>query len=255
MGGSPIMALAIVGMPVGKIPLEMVRAILEGGSEVCASAGIPVAGGHSIDSVEPIYGLAVIGTCRIDQLRKNSTAQAGDVLILTKPLGVGVYSAALKKGALPEEAYAEMIATTTLLNRVGEALARDPDVHAMTDVTGFGLLGHTLELARGSELTARLEVAALKFLASAERLAEEGFVTGASTRNWESYGASVSLPSGLAPWRRHLLTDPQTSGGLLVACAAPEAPRLLSQILAAGYPGAAMVGALESGDSRIVVTA
>ena len=152
MGGKPIMALAILGMPVDKIPTEMVREILKGGAAVCATAGIPVAGGHSIDCPEPVYGLAVIGTCRPEHVRRNADAKAGDALILTKPIGVGIYSAAIKKGALPPAGYTEMIATTTLLNRIGAELAQDPDVHAMTDVTGFGLLGHALEMARGSKL-------------------------------------------------------------------------------------------------------
>jgi selenide, water dikinase len=253
MGGTPLMALAILGMPIDKMPIEIVRDILAGGSEACTGAGIPVAGGHSIDSPEPIYGLAVIGHCRREHLRKNSTARAGDMLILTKPLGVGVYSAAFKKGALPNGAYAEMIETTTRLNKIGAALGRDAEVHAITDVTGFGVLGHALEIARGSKLRLRLDLEALPFLAQAERLAQEGFVTGASTRNWASYGESVALPDGLPLWRRQLLTDPQTSGGLLIACAAHSATRLLDEILAAGYPGAATIGGVETGPPEIIV--
>src|SRR5690348_8290542 len=159
MGGKPIMALAILGMPVDKIPVEMVREILKGGAAVCASAGIPVAGGHSIDCPEPVYGLAVIGICRPEEVRRNADAEPGDKLILTKPVGVGIYSAAIKKAALLPEAYQEMIDTTTTLNRVGTELAKDKDVHAITDVTGFGVLGHALELARGSKLTVRIKAA------------------------------------------------------------------------------------------------
>lgn len=253
MGGTPLMALAILGMPIDKMPLEIVRDILAGGAEACAGAGIPIAGGHSIDSPEPIYGLAVVGQCNKEHLRKNSTAQAGDALILTKPLGVGIYSAAFKKGALPNHAYAELIETTTRLNKVGVALGRDPDVHAVTDVTGFGLLGHALEIARGSRLRLRLDFAALPFLREAERLAQEGFVTGASTRNWASYSESVTLPEGLPLWRRQLLTDPQTSGGLLIACAAHAAERVLGEILAAGYAGAAIVGAAQAGGPELAI--
>jgi len=253
MGGAPLMALAIVGMPIDKMPRDVIREILAGGAEACAGASIPVAGGHSIDSAEPIYGLAVIGQCRLQNLRKNSTARAGDALVLAKPLGVGVYSAAFKKGALPQDAYAEMIETTTRLNSVGAALGREADVHAMTDVTGFGLLGHALELARGSNLRLRIDLSALPFLMQAERLAQEGFVTGASTRNWASYGGEVRLPEGLPLWRRHLLTDPQTSGGLLVACEPHAALRLRAQMLEAGYRDAAIVGALESGAPEVVV--
>ena len=222
MGGKPIMALAILGMPVDKIAPEMVREILKGGAAVCATAGIPVAGGHSIDCPEPVYGLAVIGTCRPEHVRRNSGARAGDALILTKAIGVGIYSAAIKKDVLPPGGYAEMIATTTLLNRIGAELAQDKDVHAITDVTGFGVLGHALEMARGSNLT--LSIRGGRCAAAGTRprqLAQQGHVTGASHRNWASYSDGVELPADLPDWQRHLLTDPQTSGGLLVACA-PE---------------------------------
>lgn len=253
MGGTPLMALAILGIPLDKIPTDVVRDILQGGAEACAAAGIPVAGGHSIDSPEPIYGLAVIGSARPEHVRRNSTARVGDALILTKPLGVGVYSAAFKKSALSAAAYDELIATTTRLNKIGAAFGRDAEVHAVTDVTGFGLLGHGLELARGSGAQVRLSFNALRFLSDAEQLARDGFVTGASTRNWASYGESVVLPQDTPLWRRHLLTDPQTSGGLLVAVAEPAARRLLDQILSAGYPDAAIVGVVEEGSARIVL--
>lgn len=251
MGGRPIMALAILGMPIGKIPAGMVREILRGGEDVCAAAGIPVAGGHSIDSPEPIYGLAVIGTCRPQDLRRNADAQPGDALLLTKALGVGIYSAAIKKGSLPDRDYADMIATMTLLNRVGADLATDPDVHAITDVTGFGLLGHGLEMALGSSLTLVIGASSLPILPRAEALASQGFVTGASHRNWSSYGASVAAPADLPDWRRHILTDPQTSGGLLVACSAARAEDILLQVRAAGCPAAAIVGRMEQGEPRI----
>jgi selenide,water dikinase len=251
MGAKPIMALAILGMPLDKISVEVVREILKGGASVCASAGIPVAGGHSIDAPEPIYGLAVIGICRPEQVRRNFGAKPGDALILTKPIGVGVYSAAIKKGALDGTGYAEMIATTTLLNRIGGELSADPDVHAITDVTGFGLLGHGLEMARGSDLGLVIETGKVPLLAEAERLAQGGFITGASKRNWASYGASVSLPDGMPDWRRDLLADPQTSGGLLVACAPDRAEALLQQIVAAGYPGTTIIGRAEAGKPEI----
>ncbi|MDQ0010823.1 selenide,water dikinase [Luteibacter jiangsuensis] len=247
MGGKPIMALAILGMPLDKLDIDTVRAILAGGESICAEAGIPVAGGHSIDSAEPIYGLAAIGLCTPANVRRNTGAQAGDVLILTKGIGVGIYSAAFKKQALPEDAYAEMLASTTLLNRVGHELAQDGDVHAITDVTGFGLLGHALELARGSGLRVRIDGDHVPFLDQAERLAQAGFVTGASKRNWSSYGDGVVLPAGLPDWRRALLTDPQTSGGLLVACKAERAQAILARIEAAGYPRARIVGTAMAG--------
>jgi selenide,water dikinase len=251
MGGRPIMALAILGMPLGKVSPATVGAILAGGAEVCAQAGIPVAGGHSIDAPEPIYGLAVIGVCAPGAVRRNVGAQAGDRLILTKGLGVGVYSAALKKGRLDAAGYAEMIATTTLLNSVGTALGADEAVHAVTDVTGFGLLGHGLEVARGSGLTLRIEAAAVPLLAQAAALAQAGHVTGASHRNWESYGDQADLPGALPDWQRHLLSDPQTSGGLLVAVAADRAEAVCTQIVAAGYPAARIIGDAVAGAPRI----
>lgn len=255
MGGKPVMALAILGMPLGKIPTEMVREILKGGASVCATAGIPVAGGHSIDCPEPVYGLAVIGICRPEQVRRNSGAQPGDALILTKPVGVGIYSAAIKKGALSPQAYQEMIDTTTLLNRVGAELAGNKDVHAITDVTGFGVLGHGLEMARGSKLTLAVEAGAVPLLAEAASLAQQGHVTGASHRNWASYGGDVSLPTGMPEWKRHLLADPQTSGGLLIACAADKAPDVLRRIHDSGSPGARIIGRAEAGAPSVRVTA
>ena len=253
MGGKPIMALAILGMPLGKLDVETVRAILAGGEAVCAQAGIPVAGGHSIDSAEPIYGLAAIGLCTPAQVRRNAGARAGDALILTKGIGVGVYSAAFKKQVLPDDAYAEMIASTTLLNRVGHELAQDDDVHGITDVTGFGLLGHGMEMARGSGVRIRIEQARIPYFRQAEALAEAGHVTGASKRNWASYGDEVALPPDTPEWRRALLTDPQTSGGLLVACKAERAEAIRAAIEAAGYPRASVIGTVAGGAPGIEV--
>lgn len=255
MGGKPVIALAILGMPVDKIPTEMVREILKGGAAVCASAGIPIAGGHSIDCPEPIYGLAVIGTCRPEHVRRNSDARPGDAVILTKPVGVGIYSAAIKKSALSPKAYQEMIATTTLLNKVGAELAADKDVHAITDVTGFGVLGHGLEMARGAKLTLAIEADAVPLLSEAASLVQQGYVTGASHRNWASYGHDVVLPSGLPEWKRHLLADPQTSGGLLVACAPAKADAVLCTIRDSGLPGARIIGHAEAGAPAVKVVA
>ncbi|WP_176074261.1 selenide, water dikinase SelD [Brucella intermedia] len=253
MGGTPIMALAILGMPVNKMPAEMIREILNGGSSICAEAGIPVAGGHSIDAPEPIYGLAVIGTCKLSNLRKNSGARPGDTLILTKAIGVGIYSAAFKKQELDSAGYDEMMASVTLLNRVGAELGKDDAVHAVTDVTGFGILGHALEMARGSSAGIALDYSALPFLNQAEHLAQAGFVTGASTRNWASYGHGVQLPDDYLLWKQQLLTDPQTSGGLLVSCAPQQAERLLGSIRAAGYPSARIVGKVTDDAGRVTV--
>jgi selenide,water dikinase len=247
------MALAILAMPVGKISSEIVREILAGGNAACAAAGIPVAGGHSIDSVEPIYGLAVIGTSKPGNVRRNRDARPGDKIILTKPLGVGIYSAAFKKGELSHEAYVEMVATTTLLNRIGAELAKDACVHAMTDVTGFGLLGHTLEMARGSDAAIVIEAGKLPLLKEAERLVQQGLVTGASGRNWASYGENVALAPDFPDWRRSVLTDPQTSGGLLIACDPDGADRVLAEIVDAGYSQAAIIGHVESGTPSVRV--
>ncbi len=246
MGGQPILALAIVGMPIGKLAPEAIGAILAGGAAICAEAGIPVAGGHSIDSAEPIYGLVALGLVHPDRLKRNSGARAGDVLILTKPLGVGVLSAALKQGRLDAEGYGTLIAATTALNRIGPALAELDGVHAITDVTGFGLLGHALEMARGAGLTVEMD-AKPPLLAGVEALARAGVRTGASERNWASHAAAVEGAGALDRWRRDLLCDPQTSGGLLVAAAAEAAPRALALARAAGFGGASRIGAFASG--------
>ncbi|MGZ6017588.1 MAG: selenide, water dikinase SelD [Phenylobacterium sp.] len=252
MGGTPILALAIVGMPIDRLAPETIRAILEGGASVCAQAGIPVAGGHSIDSVEPIYGLVALGLVHPDKVLTNRTAQAGDVLILTKALGVGVLSAAFKQERLDEPGYAALIASTTQLNAVGRELADLPGVHAVTDVTGFGLLGHALEICRGAGLTAEIG-AGPPLLAGVEGLAKAGLRTGASTRNWASYGEAVRLPDGLPDWRRDLLTDPQTSGGLLIAVAEADAPAALDLVRTRGFGAAAIVGRLSAGPAEVRV--
>jgi selenide, water dikinase len=253
MGGRPLMALAILGMPVDKVPAAMVRDILNGGSHVCTKAGIPVAGGHSIDSPEPIYGLAVIGLGRPEDIRRNSGAKPGDALILTKGLGVGIYSAAFKKSGLSPQAYAEMLASMTLLNSVGMDLAKDDGVHAITDVTGFGLLGHALEMTRGSNVALTIRFGDLPFLSDAEHLAQRNFVTGASIRNWASYAESVNLPASIAEWQRHLLTDPQTSGGLLVACDRDRTAEVTKLIADRGYPCARIIGHASSGRPAITI--
>lgn len=247
MGGTPIMALAVVGMPINVLPHDVIARILEGGASVCQEAGIPLAGGHSIDSVEPIYGLVAIGLVDPAVLKRNASAQAGDALVLGKPLGVGILSAALKKGCLDAAGYRAMIAATTQLNLPGPALARLAGVHALTDVTGFGLLGHTLEMARGAGLTATLEMGRIPLLPDVARLAAAGIVTGASGRNWLSYGESVAMDPGLPPAVRDLLTDPQTSGGLLVACAPEATGEVLSVFTAAGFASASVVGHMSAG--------
>ncbi len=246
MGGRPIFALALVGMPINTLPTETIGAILEGGASVCREAGIPIAGGHSIDAAEPIYGLVGIGLVRPDRVRRNADAQAGDCLVLGKPLGVGVLSAALKKGLLSPEGYQQMLAPMTRLNTVGMALAEMPAVHAMTDVTGFGLLGHLLEVARGSGLSADIRRSCLPLIADAVAHAQAGIATGASGRNWASYGEHVALPDDIEPWQKALLTDPQTSGGLLVSCAPEACESVVQAFRQAGFGEAACIGALSA---------
>ena len=246
MGGTPILALAIVGMPLEKLPLEVIEQILAGGASVCHEAGIPIAGGHSIDVLEPIYGLVALGLVHPDKVKKNSAARVGDVLVLGKPLGVGILSAALKQEKLSAPGYAEMLALTTQLNRVGSTLGGMDAVHAMTDVTGFGLAGHLLEICRGSDLGARVRFADLPLIEEAVAHVQAGVATGASTRNWKGYGDQVALAPGMAEWQQKLLTDPQTSGGLLVACAPEAVPEVLAAFRQQGFARAAVVGELEA---------
>lgn len=253
MGARPLFALAIVGMPIDTLPHESIRAILGGGESICAEAGIPIAGGHSIDSVEPIYGLAVIGHVHPRAIRTNATGRAGDALVLGKPLGVGLYSAAFKKQRLDAAGYSELIETTTRLNRVGPQLAALDGVHALTDVTGFGLLGHLLEVCRGSGVAARINSGTVPLLKQAMAFAREGLVTGASARNWLACGESIGIEPALATEWKNLLTDPQTSGGLLVACARESVPDVLDLFAQAGFADAAEIGELEAGEARVRV--
>jgi selenide,water dikinase len=242
MGATPIFALALVGMPIQVLSKETIGRILEGGQSVCTQAGIPIAGGHTIDSVEPIYGLVALGIAHPDHIRRNRDAQAGDVLILGKGLGVGIYSAALKKEKLSPQHYKEMIQSTTQLNTVGAQLGADSSVHALTDITGFGLAGHLLEIARGSDLDAVVSALALPVLPGVKELIAQGHFTGASTRNWEGYGNAVVIAPELPDEIKTLITDPQTSGGLL-ACVAPDAAdRVLNQFKAAGFSYARAIG-------------
>jgi selenide,water dikinase len=255
MGGTPIMALALVGMPINQLPVEVIGRIIQGGESICAEAGIPIAGGHTIDSVEPIYGLVVLGLVHPSKVKRNADARAGDKLILGKPLGVGILSAALKKDALDAAGYAAMIANTTKLNKPGRALSDMASVHALTDVTGFGLLGHLLELARGAGLTAELSMQSIPLLPDVQRLAEEGYVTGASGRNWAGYGHDVVLSDAITPSQQMLLTDPQTSGGLLVSCDASAVNEVLALFRREGFEHAAVIGEMVAGPARIDVAA
>jgi selenide,water dikinase len=217
MGARPILALSIVCMPIKKIDTATIRSILNGGAEICSKAGIAVAGGHSIDSEEPIYGLAVNGLTNTTNIKTNRGARPRDRIILGKPLGIGILSNNLKKLTISDSAYGKMIRYTTRLNTPGIRLGSIEGVHAMTDVTGFGLLGHLLEICRASGLSARLNWESIPLISEALDYAKGGSATGASGRNWQSYGERVRLPENAPEWMRNLLTDPQTSGGLLVA--------------------------------------
>ncbi len=253
MGAKPFLALALVGMPIGKLPVEAMQRILAGGQSVCDAIGIPIAGGHSMDNPEPIYGLVALGMVHPDRVKRNDRARAGDALILGKALGVGVMSAALKKGELRDKAYQQMLETTTQLNTPGIALAEIPGVHALTDVTGFGLLGHLFEICRGSKLSATVHFDAVPVLSAALHLARDGYVTGASDRNWDSVKKHISLPPGMPEWQKNLLCDPQTSGGLLVACEPAIAPRVLEIFKQQGFKYAREIGSLAAGPAGISV--
>ncbi|MBO9717025.1 MAG: selenide, water dikinase SelD [Pseudoxanthomonas sp.] len=253
MGGTPLFALALVGMPVNVLSQATIGRILEGGADACRAAGIPVAGGHSIDSVEPIYGLVAIGLVDPAQVRRNSGARPGDVLVLGKPLGVGVFSAALKKQALDAAGYARLLDTTTRLNTPGPELAQLAGVHAMTDVTGFGLAGHALEMARGSGCRLCIDWAAVPLLPQVRDLARAGFVTGASARNWASYGGRVAFEGAFDELERALLCDPQTSGGLLVSCAPGTVDEVLAVFRRHGFDTAAVIGKVAEGGDGLLV--
>jgi selenide,water dikinase len=255
MGGRPILALALVGMPINVLSTQTIARILAGGESVCQAAGIPIAGGHTIDSVEAIYGLVALGLVHPKRVKRNADAKPGDRLILGKPLGVGVLSAALKKEQLSADGYAQMIDTTTRLNTPGPDLAALDGVHALTDVTGFGLAGHALELARGAGCTVQIDWARVPQLAGVRALAAQGFVTGASGRNWAGYGKDVELPAQFAAEDKALLTDPQTSGGLLVSCDASAVGAVLDVFKRHGFTAAAEIGGVQAhaGGVRLIV--
>ncbi|OZB48226.1 MAG: selenide, water dikinase SelD [Polynucleobacter sp. 39-45-136] len=253
MGAQPLFALALLGMPIQVLPLEVIQQITAGGESVCHDAGIMIAGGHSIDTVEPIYGLVAIGIVDPKKLKRNNGAQAGDCIILSKPLGVGILSAALKKELLSEAGYQEMIALTTKLNKPGVALSQLDGVHALTDVTGFGLAGHLLEMARGSNLKAQVNWDSIPVVEEAIKHVQADIFTGASTRNWAGYGNEVQLANNLGLWQQNLLTDPQTSGGLLISCAPEQEAQVLSILNTGGFTSAKKIGQFVAGQGLSVV--
>jgi selenide,water dikinase len=247
MGATPLFALAIVGMPIATLPVDTIRRILDGGQSTCLRAGIPVAGGHTIDTAEPIYGLVAIGSVDPRHLKRNVGARPGDAIVLGKPLGVGIYGAAEKRGELPPACYRAMIDSTTRLNTPGIALAQMADVHALTDVTGFGLIGHLLEMCRGGNVSASIAFDQLPLLPQVRALAAAGFVTGASKRNWDGYGNDVRASGAIGDLERAIATDPQTSGGLLVACAPSAVDAVLDVFRREGFGDAAPIGKFEAG--------
>lgn len=232
MGGKPVLAIAILGWPVDKLPPGVAGRVLEGARAVCAEAGIALAGGHSIDCPEPVFGLAVNGIVDLAHLKQNSTATAGCRLFLTKALGVGVLSTAQKKGLLRPEDAGIALKSMTTLNKPGEALGKLAGVHAMTDVTGFGLLGHLAEVCEGSGLSAVIEFDKVPVIPSVHAYLDEGCIPGGTNRNWHSYGHKIGA---LSERQRYILADPQTSGGLLVAVAEDSTEAFLQVMKEQGY--------------------
>ena len=218
MGGKPLMAVAILGWPIGKLPVDLAREVLEGSRTICAEAGIPLAGGHSIDSPEPLFGLAVTGTINIDHLKKNNTARVGDIIFLTKPLGVGILSTAQKRGVLKEEHIQSFIEQLIKLNKVGEELGKIKGVTAMTDVTGFGLSGHLIEMAEGSNLSAEINYSRIPIHAHAREYLSQRMIPDATYRNWNSCSQKIGFEKGVNVMEAFsILPDPQTNGGLLLS--------------------------------------
>ena len=254
VGGTPIMALAIAAMPMNQMPPDMVQKILSGGAQVCADAGVPVAGGHTIDAVEPIYGLAVVGLVHPDRIKRNCEANAGDDLVLGKALGVGILGAAMNKDELDSEGYRQMVDTATKLNAVGAELAKLQGVHALTDVTGFGLVGHLFEICQGSNVTAKVDWNELPILPAATDYAERGYNTGAAGRNWQSFGQNVTLPDSLSDWQKNILADPQTSGGLMLSCAPERTNDVLELFRENGFADVTVIGKMGDGAPHVTVT-
>ncbi|MCL1077163.1 selenide, water dikinase SelD [Parashewanella spongiae] len=227
MGGSPMMAIAILGWPVNKLPAEVASKVIDGGRQACKDAGVMLAGGHSIDAPEPIFGLAVTGQVSLSHLKRNSTAQTGDKLYLTKPIGIGIHTTAQKKQLLRKSDASIAIDAMCQLNRIGSVIAKMSGVHAMTDVTGFGLGGHLIEMCQGANLSAKLDFSAIPLLEHTQFYIDNQCIPGGSQRNYDSYGQH--LPT-LSPQQQTILCDPQTSGGLLVAVAAEAENRFIAEL-------------------------
>jgi selenide, water dikinase len=253
IGGKPIMALAIAGFPVNKMSSEDIAQVLSGGAVSCEAAGVPIAGGHTIDAKEPLYGLAVIGTIHPDKIKRNSDGRAGDVLILGKGLGVGILGAAMNKDELDPKSYNIMVESATKLNSVGSDLAALSEVNALTDVTGFGLCGHMYEFCKGANLSATIAWDKLPLLETASDYAQKGYNTGAADRNWNSFLDHVVTPVGMPQWQKNILMDPQTSGGLLVSCPPKSADTVLKVFHGSGFEYASIIGSLSEGEAKVSV--
>ncbi len=251
IGGKPIMALAIAGFPLDKMSPEQIQQTLAGGVSACADAGVPIGGGHTIDAPEPIYGLAVIGLVHPDKIKRNSDARDGDVLILGKGLGVGILGAAANKNELDPEGYREMVESTTKLNSIGADLAEMDGINGVTDVTGFGLVGHLFEMCEGAGLAATLDWDKLPILPSARNYARNGYNTGAAGSNWAGFADHVTVPDGMEQWRKNMLMDPQTSGGLLVTCPPDRADAVVKLFHEQGYGFATVIGEMTAGPPHV----
>ena len=236
MGGKPILALAILGWPIDSLPVEQAQQVLEGARTICAEAGITLAGGHSIISAEPFFGLSVNGMVAIENLKQNNTACEADLLFLTKPIGAGVLTTAAKRGVLPAEYLPELIAQLTKLNKIGEQMGKISGVTAITDVTGFGLLGHLIEMADGSGLSASVSYATIRIPEIARKLAAERIIPDATYRNWNSYSAKTGFAPGVNVMEAfNLLPDPQTNGGLLIAVNESSVEEVQQLLIREGY--------------------
>lgn len=255
MGGQPILALAVLGWPVDTLPSSLAQKVLEGARTVCAEVGIPLAGGHSIIASEPFFGLSVNGTIPIASIKKNNTAREGDLLFLTKPLGAGILTTAAKRDVLPKEHYPALIAQLTKLNSIGSKLGKITGVTAMTDVTGFGLLGHLIELAEGSNLSATLDYSALHIPAIARELAGQRIVPDATYRNWNSYSTKTDFTPGVNVMEAfNMLPDPQTNGGLLIAVGKASVEEVQMLLREEGYGAFTQpVGTLTAAGDKVVL--
>ncbi|MFN2440227.1 MAG: selenide, water dikinase SelD [Chitinophagaceae bacterium] len=255
MGGKPLMAIAILGWPIDKISAEAAQKVLEGGRSICAEAGIPLAGGHTIDSTDPIFGLAVTGTVHPKKIKKNNTAEEGDLVFLTKPIGTGILATALKRGLLQDEHYKILIEQMTALNKIGEELGKLDNVHAMTDVTGFGLLGHLIEMAEGSGLSAEVNYSAIKKVDGVDEYLQQRTIPDATFRNWNSYSSKVHFEKGVNVMEAfNLLPDPQTNGGLLIAVSENGIDKIKEVFLANGLaPFTKPIGTCGSVNEKMIV--